>query len=274
MRAPRVDLESSSSSSEAESWAFVPVRRGNIIRRNHENAKDTEEASDNIDIDELREAVTKTLQTLTPLLEREGFFDRYDSYWEGATVVAAYGVGSISNSSLARFQLALMLAIVQRSKISQCFFFDPVLSKTEIRLLESLHVKSALRDLELTPFCDNGKTLFFMPHCDRELYEWVLMHKLSPNSDAVFVSNCFSNYALKSPTWELIVPFFDEELLLLYSSDYQKYLLRKNRFAARAAEKSGQVPFGAFNDLGFIRVHRGRQDFITQALVRMEQNCS
>lgn len=266
MKAPRLDFSDSSASSSADEWDVVPLSR----RRTRDGVSHGQAPivppTESVDPDFVRNALLDSIDIIDRVLDQQDFFARYTEYLVDTTIIAAYGVGSISSSALSRFQLALMIAILKHTKCDSCFFFDPVITDAEVAIIESFGIKAAARDSECRPFSCDTKILFFMPHCDRELYEWVLMHKLSADVAAVFVSNCFSNYTLQYPVWESIISDFSQELLLIFKADFDKYKLGNERFNPKTAERSQVVPFAAFNDLAFITVDQSRLDCIVKTL--------
>lgn len=95
--------------------------------------------------------------------------------------IVSYGIGHIGSSRIARAQLALLLHIRLHSsngKPSQfgvdTNLFDPVLTlqeKSEI----SLHgINLITTNEECRRNVDSKTTLFYMPHCDKPMYENVL----------------------------------------------------------------------------------------------------
>ncbi|XP_031384396.1 protein SENSITIVITY TO RED LIGHT REDUCED 1 isoform X2 [Punica granatum] len=88
--------------------------------------------------------------------------------------MVVYGIGSIESYEPPRLQLSLALLMKRKfSWIGRVEVFDPVLSATESRVLESLgclvlSINEQGRRNAMKP------TLFFMPHCEVELYDNLL----------------------------------------------------------------------------------------------------
>ncbi|XP_040994422.1 protein SENSITIVITY TO RED LIGHT REDUCED 1-like [Juglans microcarpa x Juglans regia] len=85
-----------------------------------------------------------------------------------------YGIGSIESYEAPRLQLSL--AILMKKKLSwigDIEVFDPILSATESRVLEALGC-SVLSVNEQGHRCALKPTIFFMPHCEAELYDNLL----------------------------------------------------------------------------------------------------
>ncbi|KAE8711957.1 Protein SENSITIVITY TO RED LIGHT REDUCED 1 [Hibiscus syriacus] len=85
-----------------------------------------------------------------------------------------YGIGSIESHETPRLQLSLALLIKRKfSWIRDIEVFDHVLSATESRVLEALGC-SILSVNEQGRREAKKPTLFFMPHCEAELYNNLL----------------------------------------------------------------------------------------------------
>ncbi|XP_061674447.1 SRR1-like protein isoform X1 [Syngnathoides biaculeatus] len=92
-----------------------------------------------------------------------------------------YGLGTFSTCVSARYQLAVMLLLLDAAKIplKDCFVYDPAFSSGE---------KDVLRELGLTVLTDNeeGKrlatrpTLFYLVHCGKALYNNLLWKNWDP----------------------------------------------------------------------------------------------
>ncbi|KAL2337162.1 hypothetical protein Fmac_011608 [Flemingia macrophylla] len=107
-----------------------------------------------------------------------------------------YGIGSIEMYDIPRLQLSLALLMRKYfGWIGNIEVFDPVLSATESRVLEALgcsvmSVNEHGRREALKP------TLFFMPHCEAELYNNLLQAnwKLDLLKNIVLIGNSFETY--------------------------------------------------------------------------------
>lgn len=107
-----------------------------------------------------------------------------------------YGVGSIESYEPPRLQLCLAILLKRKFHwIGDIQVFDPILSATESRVLESLgcsvlSVNEQGRRRALQP------TLFFMPHCEAELYDNLLRENWDSEllSRIVLFGNSFEAY--------------------------------------------------------------------------------
>lgn len=104
--------------------------------------------------------------------------------------IVCYGIGQFSESVASRFQLAFLLVLKDffESKVS---VYDPVLSSKEkdiIKLLDCLVIErneEGKRKVE----CD---TLFFVPHCPKQLVNNLLWKNWSKNlSRCIIIGNSF-----------------------------------------------------------------------------------
>ncbi|KAJ7582833.1 hypothetical protein C8J56DRAFT_232910 [Mycena floridula] len=134
------------------------------------------------------------------------------------------GLGSPRASKNSLAQLAFLLELCDSLQVNYDIvtLYDPVFSEEDRSLFLELGLQ-VLSDEVKDPVADKP-TVFFMPHCDLELYEHVLKTNWTPErlSNAVFVSNHFADYvesnparklAAKAPCLLRIVPFLTSHLL-------------------------------------------------------------
>lgn len=108
-----------------------------------------------------------------------------------------YGIGSIDSYESPRLQLGLALLIYEhfKSQISSVEVFDPVISANECTVIEGLGFKVMRVD-------ENGRrevqvpTLFFMPHCEVQLYDNLLSANWGAEhfNKMVVLGNSFGEY--------------------------------------------------------------------------------
>lgn len=116
---------------------------------------------------------------------------------ESTMQMVIYGIGSIESFEPPRWQLSL--AILMKRKfdwISKIEVFDPIISLTESRVMESLGC-SVLSVNEHGKRKALSPTLFFMPHCEAELYENLLQANWRRDmlNQIVLFGNSFETYA-------------------------------------------------------------------------------
>ncbi|XP_029960920.1 SRR1-like protein [Salarias fasciatus] len=115
--------------------------------------------------------------------------------WEQLEECVCYGLGSFSSCVSARFQLALLLLLLEAGQIAlkDCSVYDPAFSSAE---------RDVLRELGLTVLTENeeGKrvaskpTLFYLMHCGKALYNNLLWKNWSTQclSMVIIIGNSFS----------------------------------------------------------------------------------
>lgn len=142
--------------------------------------------------------------------------------------VVAYGVGSFSSCAIARHQLALLLLVAESLCRSvnavdgggggssgsssnpgpAVEAYDPVFSELERRVLERFSVE-AIGTNEEGKRAVSHRTLFFMPHCPKALYNNVLWANWDRDrlAHAVLLGNSFSAIELATPSRQLRTSF-------------------------------------------------------------------
>ncbi|KAI9087365.1 hypothetical protein K1719_030685 [Acacia pycnantha] len=109
-----------------------------------------------------------------------------------------YGIGSIKSEKDDTPKLQLSLAILMKKDfawIGEIQVFDPILSTIEIQVLESLGC-TVLSINEHGRRQTQKPTIFFMPHCDVDLYNNLLEANWEPNllSNVIIFGNSFDTY--------------------------------------------------------------------------------
>ncbi|PSS24322.1 Protein SENSITIVITY TO RED LIGHT REDUCED like [Actinidia chinensis var. chinensis] len=154
-----------------------------------------------------------------------------------------YGIGSIESYETPRLQLALAILMKKRlSWIGDMEVFDPILSATETRVLETLgcsvlSVNEQGRRQALKP------TLFFMPHCEAELYDNLLQAnwRVDMLKRVVLFGNSFETY-------EQYVSVFKNSTVV----NLRKHILAVRRFTKEFGIKTvSDDYFRAFHDLSW-----------------------
>ncbi|KAK7314190.1 hypothetical protein VNO77_39403 [Canavalia gladiata] len=214
MEASTNSLPATSCTSNGD-WTVVLPRRGRQRRKATKvrNLEEKQEAWIPTDsqTDPLRE--TKLMQKLEKCITKLGsskFYctlrDQIESsildYFHRVLVsevnmqMVIYGIGSIELYEPPRLQLSLAILIKRDfSWIGNIEVFDPILSMTESRVLEAL-------GCSVISINEHGRreaikpTMFFMPHCEAELYNNLLHANWKPNllSNMVIFGNSFETY--------------------------------------------------------------------------------
>ncbi|KAK9282804.1 hypothetical protein L1049_011026 [Liquidambar formosana] len=151
-----------------------------------------------------------------------------------------YGIGSIEAYEPPRLQLSLAILMKRKLNwIGDIEVFDPILSATESRVLEALgcsvlSVNEQGRRQALKP------TLFFMPHCEAELYDNLLQANWRAEmlNHIVLFGNSFESY-------EQYVSEFKSSAIV----DSAKHILAVQRFTDEFRINTvSDDYFGAFHD--------------------------
>lgn len=115
-----------------------------------------------------------------------------------------YGIGKISECPASRYQFVLLLSLWQYFKPSgKCFLYDPVFGYTDKEIIENFK-------LELIPNNEEAKrkisqkTLFFVPHCGKPLYNNILWANWGVGLENVIIfGNSFRSYQERLPSRQL-----------------------------------------------------------------------
>eukprot|EP00250_Pteridium_aquilinum_P014234 c21864_g1_i3 orf=1305-2654(-) len=110
--------------------------------------------------------------------------------------VVLYGLGSIADSEISRYQFALILLLKQRfSWVGEIEVYDPVLSQSECKVIETMGCVPIAID-EKGRRSVSEPTLFYMPHCEDWLYDNVLQANWVPHilGQLVILGNSFQDY--------------------------------------------------------------------------------
>lgn len=213
---PAGDIVTYKNSNLVEDWTVVLPRRRKCTRKYPRlpGAKQDEKPwfSTDLQFDRPRYSlVVQKVHLCLKKLENSKFFRLFMSQIQNNTIwdhfskargsnlkmqMVIYGIGSIESLDASRLQLSL--AILMKRKldwIGNIEVFDPILSATESRVLESfgcsvIKINEQGRRRAVKP------TLFFMPHCEAFLYENLLEVNWEKHllTNMVILGNRFSEY--------------------------------------------------------------------------------
>ncbi|KAF5190185.1 Sensitivity to red light reduced [Thalictrum thalictroides] len=196
-------------------WTIVTPRRAKLKRKSILKVENLEQHSwtpSDVEIDADREAkLMKKMEICIRNLENSEFYrnvlvqiqtPQVLHYFsrnlasETKMQMVIYGIGSVESYETPRLQLSLAILIKKNFNwIGDIEVFDPVLSKTEIKVLEAwgcsvLMVNEQGRRQVLKP------TLFFMPHCEAVLYDNLLQANWRAEhlNQVVLFGNSFDKY--------------------------------------------------------------------------------
>ncbi|KAF5726010.1 putative Protein SENSITIVITY TO RED LIGHT REDUCED [Tripterygium wilfordii] len=154
--------------------------------------------------------------------------------------MVVYGIGSIEAYEAPRFQLSLALLMKRKfSWIGDIEVFDPILSATEMRVMEALGC-SVLSVNEQGRRHAVKPTLFYMPHCEANLYDNLLQVNwgMEQLNRIVLFGNSFETY-------QQYVSEFTSSLV----ADSARHILAAQKFTDEFAVKTvSDDYFAAFHD--------------------------
>ncbi|KAG9354557.1 hypothetical protein JZ751_001270, partial [Albula glossodonta] len=118
------------------------------------------------------------------------------SFSNGGLDCVCYGLGSFSTCVNARYQLAMLLLLLDTLKIlpEQCSVYDPVFTPGECEVLQGFGL-IVLTENEEGKRPVSRPTLFYLIHCGKALYNNLLWSNWSPQalSWLTIVGNSFSS---------------------------------------------------------------------------------
>ncbi|KAG7092409.1 hypothetical protein E1B28_008766 [Marasmius oreades] len=114
--------------------------------------------------------------------------------------IICLGLGSPSSSAISRVQYCFLLNLCDHKPV-KVSLYDPVFTEEDCGLFEE-------HELPVSPALTNGAahlTVYFMPHCDMELYEQVLKVNGCEQRirNLVLIGNRLEDYVENKPTREL-----------------------------------------------------------------------
>lgn len=209
---------SSEKSSPAEEWTIVLPRRGKKNRSFRNSGFPIQQQEEqswtpiDMEADPVRESkLMQKMQIYLQKLEVSDFFSSFLEQMQNPDILnrflkvlgseekmqmVIYGIGSIESFEPPRFQLSLALLMKRNfAWIGEIEVFDPIISLTESKVLNSLGC-SVLSVNEQGRRQVQKPTLFFMPHCEADLYEnllevnWVIDRLIR----LVLFGNSFGSY--------------------------------------------------------------------------------
>lgn len=130
------------------------------------------------------------------------FTDLLELFADKVERIVCLGIGNFAtNSNLtsqisAKYQLLLALSLAQKLTLTEIHVFDPVLSASEISILSKLGCAVSKQNLEGKYFYPESPTLYFLPHCPKQLFNNLLWSNWT-NLDSIFIlGNSLNNLVL------------------------------------------------------------------------------
>lgn len=114
--------------------------------------------------------------------------------------IICLGIGRVSECSIAKHQLALLLIIQEELKIETSAFYDPVVLKNDIDILTRLNCK-VLSENKEGKYPIEHTTLFYLPHCPKQITNNLLYSNWNCESlqNIILICNSFSKTITSTP---------------------------------------------------------------------------
>uniref|UniRef100_A0A182QY20 SRR1-like domain-containing protein n=1 Tax=Anopheles farauti TaxID=69004 RepID=A0A182QY20_9DIPT len=148
--------------------------------------------------------ITQLRSAESDLLQSQFFrecFENIQSVLVGVENVVCLGLGSFHECTIARYQLAFIRCLRNEAKLTVgTKFFDPVFNRAEIDILQTLGETVLEENLE-GKYCADRKTLFFLPHCPKQIVNNLLWKNWHPKrlANVVLLCNSFSSVVNNNP---------------------------------------------------------------------------
>ncbi|XP_060565004.1 SRR1-like protein isoform X2 [Ruditapes philippinarum] len=149
------------------------------------------------------------------------------------TDLVCYGLGNFMDSYIARYQLALLLALREELQIVEgcCEIYDPQFVPEEGALLSELNFTVLQHNQEGKRECIEDRiTVFYMPHCGKALYNNVLWRNWGQRLENIIViGNSFTHMIENTPSrilestanYVIKIQPYTQETLLQVPSQYE-----------------------------------------------------
>ncbi|XP_052902614.1 SRR1-like protein [Anopheles moucheti] len=152
-----------------------------------------------------RETIIKQLQTAESDISQSEFFreclETIQPVLTGVETIVCLGLGNFHDCITARYQLAFIRCLRQQTNLDvRAQFFDPVFSRSELETLRALEEIVLHENLEGKYIADH-KTLFFLPHCPKQIVNNLLWKNWDPRllANVVLICNSFSTVVNNNP---------------------------------------------------------------------------
>ncbi|XP_053667454.1 SRR1-like protein [Anopheles marshallii] len=152
-----------------------------------------------------RETIIKQLQTAESDISQSEFFreclEIIQPVLIGTENIVCLGLGNFHECATARYQLAFIRCLRQQTNLDiRAQFFDPVFSRSEVETLRTLG-EIVLHDNLEGKYSADRRTLFFLPHCPKQIVNNLLWKNWDPRrlANVVLICNSFSTVVNNNP---------------------------------------------------------------------------
>uniref|UniRef100_A0A182K1H0 SRR1 domain-containing protein n=1 Tax=Anopheles christyi TaxID=43041 RepID=A0A182K1H0_9DIPT len=148
--------------------------------------------------------LTQLQQAEADLLQSEFLrecLDNIEPILAGIEHIICLGLGNFLDCTIARYQLAFFRCIRYKANLTvKGQFFDPVFTQPEVDALQALGETVLPENLE-GKYSVERKTLFFLPHCPKQIVNNLLWKNWHPNrlTNVVLLCNSFSTVVNNNP---------------------------------------------------------------------------
>nr|XP_039266813.1 SRR1-like protein [Styela clava] len=189
-----------------EEWKTVTRKTKRRIGKENNTSSNCVEILSNINFtkSDIQHEISKVEKASEELIE-SAFFHKFCKYIETVLIkyendchektsmlneIVCYGLGSVSNSYIARYQLAMLILLLkflsQRTgnncgnKPIPCYVYDPIFNNFDVAILENFKLKVLSENEEgrRKGSSEHGISIFYMIHCDKFLYDNLLCENL------------------------------------------------------------------------------------------------
>lgn len=160
------------------------------------------EENDNFEDEEIVKKVNQCLEILKEHSFMDQFKKTFNRFSELKTVnqltsIVCYGLGNISQCIMSRYQFALLITLTEITHCKNVDLYDPAFTQQEKTILTDYFKFNLIDKNEecKRTLCSDETILFYMPHCDKSLYNNVLWSNwhLDKLNNVIILGNSFTN---------------------------------------------------------------------------------
>lgn len=126
-----------------------------------------------------------------------------DTKQSSLSEIVCFGIGHFGDCSISRHQLAFIVAIKSEFSVPRCTFHEPILSRSEQRILQRLQCDIHSENLEGKLAIETESlVLIYSPHCPKQLTNNLLWRNWAAErlERIIYVGNSFTNLLQSTPS--------------------------------------------------------------------------